>query len=256
VPVRNFRADLAIACDTAAGIAALAEAMAPHRAARETALEARAARIAERSAAARRRARETAAAGGGRPMTKDFVSRCLSDVLQGRPATVLSELGCPLAPLELPAHDSWFQEPHSGGLGWSFPAGLGMALADRDAGRSRVVVATMGDGSYMFANPVACHQLAEALALPLLVIVLNNAEWGAVRHSVLGLYPEGAAAKANEMPLTSLAPSPDSVKVAEASRAWARRVEDGAELAGVLAEAVGYVEREERLALVEIGVCT
>ena len=56
-----------------------------------------------------------------------------------------------------------------GGLGWSFPTALGMQLADLD----RLIVATMGDGSYMFANPVACHQIAEALELPILVLVAD-----------------------------------------------------------------------------------
>src|SRR5690606_27867236 len=156
----------------------------------------------------------------------------------------------PLAPLTLSSHDAWYQEPHSGGLGWSFPAGLGMALADPE----RLVVATMGDGSYLFANPAACHQIAEALALPILVLVLNNAEWGAVRQSVLGLYPDGRAARANEMPLTSLAPTPDFVKIAEASRAWARRVDDGADLPTALAEAIRVVEGERRPALLEVTV--
>src|SRR3546814_7176982 len=77
-------------------------------------------------------------------------------------------------------HRSWFQEPHSGGLGWSFPAALGAQLAEPE----RLCVATMGDGSYMFANPTVCHQVAEALDLPVLVLVQNNAEWGAVRASV------------------------------------------------------------------------
>ncbi|SMF77875.1 acetolactate synthase-1/2/3 large subunit [Tistlia consotensis] len=258
VPVRNFRSDLTLACETAAGVAALAEALASLRAGREAAVEARRARVTERTAATRRKALDAAAAGSGRPMTKEWAARCLSDALAGKHATVLSELGCPLAPMALGNHDSWYQEPHAGGLGWSFPAGLGMALADQSGAPGidpgRLVVATMGDGSYLFANPVACHQIAEALALPLLVVILNNAEWGAVRHSVLGLYPEGHAAKANAMPLTSLAPTPDFVKVAEASRAWARRVEDGAELPAVLAEAIGHVEREKTLALVEVRV--
>ena len=95
---------------------------------------------------------------------------------------MLSELGCPLFPMTLREHGSWYQEPHSGGLGWAFPAALGMQLADRQ----RLVVATMGDGSYIFANPAACHQIAEALGLPVLILVLNNAEWGAVRQSVVG----------------------------------------------------------------------
>ena len=32
----------------------------------------------------------------------------------------------------------------------------------------------MGDGAYMFANPTVCHQVAEALGLPVIVVVLNN----------------------------------------------------------------------------------
>ena len=48
--------------------------------------------------------------------------------------------------------------------------------------RDRTVVATVGDGSYLFANPVACHQVAEALDLPILTVVINNGVWNAVRQ--------------------------------------------------------------------------
>ena len=65
---------------------------------------------------------------------------------------------------------SYFGFPPSGGLGWGLPAALGAQLAHPD----RTVVATVGDGSYLFANPVACHQVAEALDLPILTVVLNN----------------------------------------------------------------------------------
>lgn len=191
-----------------------------------------------------------ARAGVGPSMTKAWVSLCLGEAIAGRDATVLSELGCPLGPLGLQAHGSWYQEPHSGGLGWSFPCGLGLALADR----RRLVVATMGDGSYIFANPVACHQIAEALELPLLVIVLNNGEWGAVRQSVLGLYPDGHAARANRVPLTALAPSPDFTSVAAASRAWARRVGHGADLPQALADAIRHIEEHRTMALLDVRV--
>ena len=36
-----------------------------------------------------------------------------------------------------------------------------LSIADRD----RLVVATVGDGSYIFANPVACHHVAKSLEL-------------------------------------------------------------------------------------------
>ena len=84
----------------------------------------------------------------------------------------------------------------------------------------------------MFANPVACHQIAEALGLPVLVLVLNNREWGAVRKSVLGTYPDGYASRENQMPLVSLDPSPDFSLVARASRAWTAQGGSGRRAAG------------------------
>ena len=184
------------------------------------------------------------------PMSKGYVSRCLSEAIASRPATVFSELGCPLEPLSLSAHSSWFQEPHSGGLGWSFPASMGYQLADKD----RLVVATMGDGSYMFANPTACHQIAEALELPILILVLNNNEWGAVRQSVTGIYPDGYASKTNEMPLTALKPSPDFTKVAEASRAWVAKAKRAEDLPGILRDAIKHIDTHRTHALVEVTI--
>ena len=234
-PVRNFRADIAIASDTGPGIVALEAALAAHSPAATVAD--RIARLTREHATARAAARRAAEPDSAQGMTKAQVALALSDALEGQGATVLSELGVPMAPLTLTHRHAWFQEPHAGGLGWSFPAALGMQLADP----GRLVVATMGDGGYMFANPVACHQIAEALGLPVLVIILNNAEWGAVRQSVLGMYPDGAAARANEMPLTGLSPSPDFCMVARASRAWAERAATAAELADLLPQALAHV---------------
>ena len=146
--------------------------------------------------------------------------------------------------------DQFFQNPISGGLGWGFPAALGIQLADRD----RLVIATMGDGSYMFANPVACHQIAEALELPLLTVVFNNGIWNAVRSSTLGIFSKGYAAKANIVPLTSLEPAPDYCKVAEASRAWTARVERADQLDAVLEEAVRVIREERRQVLLDVVV--
>jgi acetolactate synthase-1/2/3 large subunit len=183
-------------------------------------------------------------------MTKEWVSLCLSQAIAGRDATVLSELGCPLEPLALRAHDAWYQEPHSGGLGWSFPCALGMQLANP----ARLVVATMGDGSYMFSNPVACHQIAEALGLPILIVIVNNSEWGAVRKSVLDVYPHGFASKTNTMPLISLDPSPDFTKVAEASRAYAQQVTKGSDLPAALRRAIDHVTQQRAPALLDVRV--
>lgn len=250
-PVRNFPATLPITSEVGPALVALDAAMArlddPHpdeRTRRRVTID--------RFVAEHRQAVAAGAAAGGAraPMSKEYVSACVGRALAGHRATVLSELGCPMEPLGLTTHGSWRQEPHSGGLGWGLPCALGMKLGDPD----RLVVATMGDGSYLFANPVACHHTAEAYDIPVLTIVLNNGGYGAVRESVLGLYPHGYAAKGDDVPLTSLAPGPDFTLVARASRAHAERVEDPTRLPAALERAVEVVTVEGRQALLDVRV--
>ncbi|MEQ8446655.1 MAG: thiamine pyrophosphate-requiring protein [Pelagibacterium sp.] len=248
MPIRNFRSDISMACELADGILALAAAM--DTVEPGEAVDARRAGIIDRNTATHKAAIERAEIGREGTMTADYVALKVSQALAGREAVLLSERGCPMPAMTLDHHRAWYQEPHAGGLGWSFPAALGMQLADRE----QLVVATMGDGSYMFANPVACHQIAEALELPLLVIIMNNAEWAAVRHSVLDIYPDGYASKTNQMPLTALSPIPDFIKVAEASRAYARRVENADALETELAGAIDHVSQKRTLALLDITI--
>ena len=247
-PVRNFRSALTIAGETALPVPALIDAMAPLK--RDPgALAARRDRLAKASAQNRASIVEKAT-DTTRGITKSYVSHCLGKALEGVKSSVFSELGTILGTIKREDHNSWFQEPHSGGLGWSFPTALGAQLAEPD----RVCVATMGDGSYMFSNPTACHQIAEALELPVLILILNNEEWGAVRASVTGLYPSGFASRANEMPLTALKPSPDFTNVAAASRAWARKVTDPDELPKVIEQALRVVRENRRVALLDVRV--
>lgn len=250
-PMRNFRADVALVGETGPTILALIEAMRGH-ARDEVALAVRRDRIARRAEANRAAVTAEAERGALGPMSKEWVSLCLGRAIRasGRRASVFHELGAPLPPQMLDAHQSYFQEPHSGGLGWGLPAALGAQLADP----GRLVFATMGDGSYMFANPTACHQVAEAQGLPVITLVLNNEEWGAVRHAAQGLYKGGLAAQANEVPLTSLRPSPDFTRTAEASRAYTETVTEGAALPAALERAIAVATQERRQVLLDIAV--
>jgi acetolactate synthase I/II/III large subunit len=245
MPVRGYRSDLALTGEPAAAIAALDAALpAPGAAAAD-----RRARVAERAAARREAAEAEARAGAESPMTAEWMSLCLGEAL-GRDGVVFSELGVVPGATPLGGANRLFSNPHSGGLGWALPAALGAQLADRD----RLVVACIGDGSYMFANPVACHQIAEALELPVVTVVKNNRLWNAVRRSVVNAYPDGAAARANRMPLTSLEPSPDYLAVASASRAHVERVEHGRDLPGALARAIDAARTDRRQALVDVNI--
>ena len=246
-PMRTFRSDITLTGDTGPALLELIARVNRH--VRDDALiSARRSRIGQIAQTERDAVRANAEVGCGNPMSKEWVSHCLGLAVKGRKASVFHELGCPLPPLELDAHLGYFQEPHSGGLGWGLPAAMGARLADPE----RLCFATIGDGSYMFANPTACHQVCEALGLPVITLVLNNGEWGAVRHSAMGLYPCGHAVKANEMPLTSLRPGPDFTKTAEASGAYTETVVEGRELPATLDRAIKVATDERRQVLLNV----
>jgi benzoylformate decarboxylase len=63
----------------------------------------------------------------------------------------------------------------SGGLGWNLPASVGIALAERDSGRNRPVMAIIGDGSFQYS--VQSLWNAAQLHLPMLIVVLRNEEY-------------------------------------------------------------------------------
>ncbi|MFZ2102017.1 MAG: thiamine pyrophosphate-requiring protein [Oricola sp.] len=245
MPVRGYKTDLAIAADPLAVVEALASAMpepGPDSTARRDA-------IVSRTSERRAKAQSEAEAGCAGPMTAEWMSLCVSQAMDER-AVVFGELGVVPGAMQLAGSNRMFNNPHSGGLGWALPAALGAQLADRD----RLVIACIGDGSYIFANPIACHQIAEALELPILTIIKNNGMWNAVRRSVVGAYPQGAAVRSNTMPLTSLEPAPDYLKIAEASRAHVERVEHGRDLPAALERAIGVIRNERRQAVLELKI--
>lgn len=239
-PMRSFPVDISLAGDVAAALDGLADAV-PDRSDRTAAATAR--HLEDRQA---RAARASAESAPGAAMSPAFVSASVSRAV-GRDARIVNELGVQPAYIEIDGPNRFFGHALAAGLGWGLPAALGVAHAEPDA----LVAACIGDGSYMFANPVACGQVSEALGLPLLVVVMHNGVWNAVRRSTLSMYPEGVAAKANAMSITSLEPAPDYVMVAQASRGWAERVDDPARLPAALAEAIRVVREEKRMATIE-----
>ncbi|MFF0466525.1 benzoylformate decarboxylase [Micromonospora zamorensis] len=67
----------------------------------------------------------------------------------------------------------------SGGLGYGLPAAIGVALAERDTGRGRPVVAVIGDGSFHYS--VQALWTAARLALPVVVVVPVNQQYAILK---------------------------------------------------------------------------
>jgi benzoylformate decarboxylase len=114
---------------------------------------------------------------GNSRLTAAQVFRALNQVRS--PNTILVEE----SPSNLPdLHTEWqITEPDtfwtfaSGILGWNLPAAVGIALAERDSGRNRPVIAVIGDGSFQYS--VQSLWTAAQLRLPLLIVVLRNDEY-------------------------------------------------------------------------------
>ncbi len=246
MPMRGYRSDLSITGDPAETVNAIRAAMRTD----DARLETRRGDLDDMAAArAKRRAKIIEGARASSPMGAEWLSHCLSEIMD-EDAVIFSELGLVPAAMQIKGANRLFSNPHSGGLGWALPAALGAQMARP----GKLTIAAMGDGSYIFANPVACHQIAEALALPILIVVKNNAMWNAVRRSVVASYPEGAATRANEMPLTSLSPLPDFAAIAAASRAFSERVDEAEALPAALDRALTAIRTEGRAALLDVRV--
>ena len=245
LPMRSFPATVAITAATGAALDALGAALEAEGGGRR--VEQRRREIAEYNRERRAALAREAAAGCAEPMSPAWISQCVERV-KGADAMLFNELACLPAQLTFARPDGYFSHSLAGGLGWGLPAALGAQLACPE----RLVIAAVGDGSYIFANPVACHQLAEAQRLPVLTLVFNNGVWNAVRKSTAAVYPDGHAARSNRMPLSSLEPAPRYEMVAQASGGYGERVAVAAELPAALERALHAVRVEKRQALLNI----
>ena len=247
-PMRSYRSDIAIAGDTPVILTALDAALgrittptAPEIAERRKRLTARAAEIRKGWAEA------SAAAGKAEAIKPEWLSRCLGAALP-KDAIVVNEypLMAEHCPRELPG--TYFGLSPAGGLGWGFGAALGAKLAAPD----RLVVATLGDGAYVFANPTACHWVSAKQNLPILTVVFNNQLYGAVRRATLSMYEHGVAAEDDGRLLADLSPSPAFEKLVEASGGYGECVTKPAELPAAIERALAVVTREKRQALLNV----
>lgn len=245
-PMRTHRSELTITSTPTAFAAALDRALTERAASVD--LDRRSA-IAARSTANREsveRLREQQAAADG-PITKAYMSMTLGDLLDGDDLVFNEYWGDPSL-LGRSRPGTYFNLPTAGGLGWALPAALGAKHARPD----RTVVATIGDGAYLFANPASCHHASTKHGLPVLAVVANNSVWGAVDHATRSVYPDGRAVAQSESRLSDLSPTPALELYSQASGGFGVRVTERADLRPALEEALDQVRNRGRQALVNV----
>ena len=246
-PVRGFPSQVSIAADSSAALPLLAEAMAG---ADTGPIETRRGRVAEARQEVRNKwqgIRETARQAN--PIHPAWLAQCVGELL-GDDAILVNEMGVVAhhAGINLPGR--YFGPSPAGGLGWGLGAALGAKLAAPDD----LIIATIGDGSYFFGNPMAAHYCARAYDLPVLFIVVNNHGWGAVRRATKAMYPNGKALGGNDIPLSRIDPAPDYEQIIAACGGHGERVTDPDELPAALERAVKMVREERRQVLLNVIV--
>jgi acetolactate synthase-1/2/3 large subunit len=112
----------------------------------------------------------------------------------------------------------------SGGssLGWGLGAALGIKLARPD----RPVMLVVGDGSFVFGEPLAALWASEMNRAPLLVVIFNNGCYNANKAPLISAYPQGYSVQGRRFVGTDLAPAPRYDLLAAVVGAVGERVEE------------------------------
>jgi benzoylformate decarboxylase len=232
---KSYAVSLAIVADVRAGLRALHAALDARlgHAERRAAAERAAALGRARAEHARRLAGDASAAAGRTPISPAFLMHTLAGALPDDAAIVdesASSLPYVLRHLPFGPRAEFFGSK-TGTLGWAMGAAAGVQLAWPE----RTVVATIGDGSVMYA-PQALWTAAR-YRLPITYVVVNNASYAILKSGMvtLGL----PSAKRGIYPgMDLIDPEIDYLALARAMGVRATRVEKPGDLRDALVDAL------------------
>jgi acetolactate synthase-1/2/3 large subunit len=121
----------------------------------------------------------------------------------------------------------------SGGLG----QGIGTALGIKLAAPTRPVALLIGDGSFLYNPIIQALGASKRHELPIIIIVLNNKKYEAMRKGHVHHYPDGASAS-KDLHFGVTIDGPDYERLGSHFGFHGQRVENRAELDGALQSAL------------------
>jgi acetolactate synthase-1/2/3 large subunit len=230
-PLWDFRPDLAVRADPATVLADLTERYEP-----DERTEDRTARAAERHDALRADWDDAVEDDPDR-ITPAVLSRAIGEAV-GPGAAIVDETVTNtvsvLRHLERTEPGTYYSYCSSG-LGWALGASIGVKLARPD----RTVVTTVGDGSFVFGNPLAAAATVRACDAPHLWVVYDNGGWRAVSDAVHDQYEDPDFL---DDAFTRFDPSPDYAGAMAGMGCHAERVAEPEDLGPALDRALDAVE--------------
>jgi acetolactate synthase I/II/III large subunit len=246
-PIYEFPSDLSITADPARAVPALLE-------------EVRGLMTTEQrrrcEARAERYQRE------GRQRLADAIHAAETDRARGviSPQWLSHEIGQTLGPDTIITHElidsSLFNRsrpgtlvgPGGSSIGWAAPAAIGVKVAAGD----RPVVACIGDGSWMFANPQVTVWASAFHRAPVLFVVWNNRGYRTGTSEVLRSYPEGYAARERDLTGGWFDPCPNYSGEAAASGAYGEKVTDPKDVGPAIRRALDAIARDRVPAVLDM----
>jgi acetolactate synthase I/II/III large subunit len=253
IPLWNFPLSMAIRADTSRALRIVADEAA------SLLDEASRARVARRREALttghdeRRRSRAAAAEPlqTQAPIAAEWLGRCLADLVRDAPDCIVVDETVTSYPvlwkhLDLETPGGIYGSGGSS-LGW----GLGAALGVKLAMPQRPVVVAVGDGSFVFGEPLAALWASVVNTAPLLVVIFDNGCYNATRTPMKQAYPEGYSVRGDRFIGVDLVPAPRHDLLAAVVGAVGERVEDPREVLPALRRGLEHV-RAGRTAIVDV----
>ena len=184
-----------------------------------------------------------------KPIDMIWLSRIISETLQKEDDFILvNEYSLDQDQVEITNPKKYFGQVASGYLG----RGLGQALGLKLASPTSLIVACVGDGSYLFSVPEAAHWVSQAYDLPFLTVIFNNQGWAAERSPIDRLYPDGWSVRHSKYIGVYIDPPGQYSKIVEAFGGFGERVEEPGEIADAMQRAISYIKKEKKQALLDV----
>jgi acetolactate synthase-1/2/3 large subunit len=251
IPLWGFPVDICIHADSSKGIPALRQAVVSRLTIDDqTRIAARTVRVeaqhrtqeAQWLAAARSSTSE-------HPIAVEWLCSCIGEVMDENTLIVdetVTNTNMTTRYIRSTAPGTYFQSGASS-LGWGPGAALGAKLASPD----KTVVSLVGDGSFIFSDPIAPLWAADVYGAPFLIVVFNNQEYYAPKRALKEAYPASFSERMGRWIGMDISPSPDYRMIGEACRAYGETVTQPEQVKPALLRALEEV-RQGRAAVLDV----
>jgi acetolactate synthase-1/2/3 large subunit len=175
-----------------------------------------------------------------KPVSPDWLARCISEVLDDDMVLVnhlISQSSSVAAQIDR-SRPNTLLACAGGSIMWALGAALGAKVALPD----KTVVSLMTDGGYVWGCPISALWSATSYKAPFLSVIFDNQSYGAIRAIVERMSESHLTDEMGFVSGVDISPPPDYALIAQACGGWGRRVDEPEDVLPVLKEAMREVQ--------------